>query len=105
MTGFCVVDKILLPAALRVLEASAKAQLVTLSQPIYDFHQLRENENGTFVVERKTCVNTTEPGQLPNLVETISTVVWSETKGAAETAMRNADERLGSAYKPYLRSE
>ena len=52
---------------------------------IYDFHQLRENENGTFVVERKTCVNTTEPGQLPNLVETISTVVWSETKGAAET--------------------
>ena len=72
---------------------------------IYDFHQLRENENGTFVVERKTCVNTTEPGQLPNLVETISTVVWSETKGAAETAMRNADERLGSAYKPYLRSE
>jgi len=69
---------------------------------IYDFHQVRENEKGTFVVERKTCVNTAEPGQLPNLLETISTVVWSETKGAA---MRNADERLGSAYKPYLRSE
>ena len=72
---------------------------------IYDFHQVRESENATFVVERKRCVNTAEPGQLPNLVETITSVVWSETKGAAETAMRNADERLGSAYKPYLRNE
>ena len=72
---------------------------------IYDFHQVRESENATFGVERKRCVNTAEPGQLPNLVETITSVVWSETKGAAETAMRNADERLGSAYKPYLRNE
>ena len=69
---------------------------------IYDFHQIRENESGTFVVERKTCVNTAELGQMPNMVETVRSVIWSETRGAAETAKRNADELLGSAYMPDL---
>ena len=72
---------------------------------IYDFHQIRENESGTFVVERKTCVNTAEIGQMPNLVETIRSVIWSETRGAAETAKRNADELLGSAYMPNLEND
>lgn len=88
-----------------IYQAGACYRGVWFMRTVYDFHQVRESEIGKFVVERKTCVNTAEPGQLPNLLETISTVVWSETKGAAETEMRSADERLGSAYKPYLRGE
>jgi len=82
-----------------------RRRLVELATRAEGYTSVLMQGSGTFVVERKTCVNTAEMGQMPNLVETIRSVIWSETRGAAETAKRNADELLGSAYMPNLEND